>query len=487
MKTTLQPWSVPYTATITALNTTDIGLKEEEVEVRLSLYGNNTFHQKEKVKAFYLFLRQFVNPLIFLLVGAAILTSILGEWVNTIVISFAVFLNVFLGFYHEYHAENTLSKLTTYIKDRARVIRNGVEQEIDSSLLVPGDIIKLSYGTRVPADARIITENNLRTDESVLTGESLPVEKNENILPLTAEITERSNIAHAGTLVVEGYGRAIVYATGGSTEIGKIAGLVSKIDRAKTPLQRGIDYLAWRIFFVVIVIVIGILILGIIRGESFIPMLVLSTAVAVGAVPEGLPIVLTVILAIGAERILSKRGVIKKFAAAETLGSATLIMTDKTGTLTQADMQLVGVYSKESLLSNNSYTKEQEVFSALEKQLLEFSLLNVDVSIENPNADKKDWIFRGRPFEVNIVKACRKHGVSLDKITGAYASLVLPFNSTNKFSVAKRDGEYVVMGAPDILLKRANLSKEEYLQLESRIESISQEGKRIIGIGTFSE
>ena len=272
-----------------------------------------------------------------------------------------------------------------------------------------------------------------------------------------------------------------MYATGDKSEIGKIAESVSKIKRAQTPLQRGIGILAWLIFAVVMVIIVGILILGIMRNEPLLPMLILSAAVAVGAVPESLPIVLTVILAIGAERIASKKGIVKKLSAAETLGSATLIMTDKTGTLTLADMRLVGIHPIASLLSGSS-PKEEKEFSHEQRKLLELTLSNVDVSIENPKAPEEKWSLKGRPFEVNIVKACQLEGIPLDGVVTGSSSLVLPFNSTNKFSVALRDADYVLLGAPDILLKRSNISKEEYLRLESWMEAVSREGKRLVGL-----
>lgn len=487
MQKILQPWAISGEELLKELNSQKEGLKDKDAEERLSKYGSNTFHKKEKTKTLSIFLKQFGSPLIFLLIGAAILTAFLDEWLNTYVISFAVLLNVLLGFYHEFHAENTLSNLTTYIKDRARVIREGREEEIDSSLIVPGDIVKLSYGARVPADIRLFSFNNIRIDEAVLTGESIPVEKTEGTFPLTSEIAERKNIAHAGTLVVQGYATGVAYSTGSSTEIGKIASIVSKVDRTETPLQKGMKHVAWTIFGLVLVIVVGVFILGISRGEPLLPMLILSTAIAIGAVPEGLPIVLTVILAIGAERIASKKGVIKKLGAAETLGSTTLLMTDKTGTLTMADMKLVGIHSKEYLISSDFNTSGPDDFTHDDKKLLELSLTNVDVSVENPNAKKEDWIFRGRPFEVNIVKACRFHNVSIDKISSIYSSIVIPFNSTNKFSVAERDGSYVVMGAPDVLLKRSKIDKDEYVKIEKWIENISNEGKRLISIATFSK
>ncbi len=495
----VEPWAITAEEAVTTLGTSvQKGLSEEEARRRLSVYGANVFLEKEKIGVFSIFFKQFLSPLIFLLIGAAFITGFLNEWVNTAVISLAVLLNVSLGFWNEYQAEHTLEKLSGYIKDRSRVIRGGKEEETDSSLLVPGDIVKLSYGSRVPADIRLLSVNNFQADEAVLTGESIPVSKSEDPVDISAEVAEQKNMAHSGTLSVQGFATGVVCATGSNTEIGKIAGIVSKINRVETPLSRGVSRLAWLIFGLVLVIMGALIVLGISRGEPLLTMLVLSAAIAVGAVPESLPIVLTVILSIGSARIAEKKGVVRKLSAAETLGSATLIMTDKTGTLTQADMQLTGVYSAEDILSEKASGKssgpdagkdveeaKSRRFSPAEINLLRQSILNLDVRVENPEEEKSKWKFLGRPFEVNIARACLERGISLSDIVSSSSSLVLPFNSTNKFSVSAKDGSYAVMGAPDILLKRSKISKEDYLKLESWIEKTSAEGKRLIGLATF--
>jgi P-type Ca2+ transporter type 2C len=480
-------WALSAGAVMEELGTTENGLSAGAARERLSAHGSNTFHSKEKVNITSLFFRQFLSPLIFLLIAAAVLTGILHEWIDTTVIALAVLLNVSLGFYHEYHAESTLEKLTTYIKDRSTVKRDGFEQEIDSSLLVPGDVIKLSYGSRVPADARILTVNDFSVDEAVLTGESMPVSKHDEPLALTTLVAERKNIAHAGTLVVQGYATAVVYATGNQTEIGKIAGIVSDTKRVKTPLQEGVGRLAWFIFGIVSVVIVGILALGIARGEALIPMLILSAAVAVGSVPESLPIALTVILAIGAERIAEKKGIVRKLTAAETLGSTTLIMTDKTGTLTKADMQLVGIHETSRILSGHPHKDINKDLTKEQKDLLALALFNVDVSIENPNEERDKWVFRGRTFEVNIAKASKLHDVPLAVLSSSASHLVLPFNSSNKFSISDKGDEYVLMGAPDILLAKAKIDESEYQQIESWIDKESRDGKRLVGIGRASK
>ncbi|MDO8624499.1 MAG: HAD-IC family P-type ATPase, partial [Candidatus Diapherotrites archaeon] len=238
------PWFFSTDEVLKSLATSPAGLSSAEAQERLKNHGRNNFKKRERASVVSLVIVQFGSPLIFILIGAGVLTSILGEYIETWVITLAVAVNVALGFYREYHAENTLDKLATYIKDRSRVIRDGKEQEIDSALLVPGDIIKLAYGSRVPADARVIETTNVQADESILTGESVPVEKTTGSVAESALVAERSNMAHAGTLVVEGFATAVITATGTGTEIGKIADVVLATDRARTPIQKGVANLS---------------------------------------------------------------------------------------------------------------------------------------------------------------------------------------------------------------------------------------------------
>lgn len=478
-------WSTSLDEIFIALGSSREGLLENSLKEKERAYGKNIFGRREKKSAIGIFLKQFASPLIFILIGAGLITLLLGEWVETIVIAGAVLVSVGLGFYREYHAENTLEKLASFIKDRTRVVRGGKEIEVDSDDIYPGDIIKLSYGARVPADARIVSANNARLNESILTGESVAVEKREGKSPDYASIGERFNMVHAGTLVVDGFLTALVVGTGDNTEIGKIAGLVSHTERAKTPIQKGLTKVSWIIFALVIFIVIWIFVLGFMRGEPFFEMMMISVAVAVGAVPEALPIALTVILSIGAERIAKKKGITRTLLAAETLGSTTLIMTDKTGTLTEANMKLVGIYSDKELLSG----KVNEGYDDEDKNILERSLANVDVLIENPGDAKKEWEFKGKPFEVNIVKTARDLGLSMDFLKNEESNhIILPFNSTNKFSVAVASvGDFSVMGAPDILIKRSSLSPGEQEKINEWINKASHEGKRLIALGRMKK
>ena len=368
-----QTWSLDSKDVLLELNTTQKGLPESSIVSRLNEYGKNIFKAHDKKTAFSIFIKQILNPLIFILIGATLVTILLKDWIEAFVIGMAVMINVSLGFYREYHAENTLEKLSSFIKNRVRVVRDGKEQEVDTEMIFPGDIIKLSYGNRVPADARLISINNIRLNESILTGESEPAKKSLDILSVSSTIAERTNMVHAGTMVVDGFATAVVVATGNNTEIGKIAKLVYETSRAKTPIQKSIENLAWVIFTVVMLIVAIIFAFGVFKGEPIFKMLILSVAVGVGAVPESLPIALTVILSIGAERIAKKKGITRTLIAAETLGSTSLIMTDKTGTLTEANMKLIGAYTLAELQTDNTDHKK---YNPKEKELLEVKLNN---------------------------------------------------------------------------------------------------------------
>ncbi|MCU0660401.1 MAG: HAD-IC family P-type ATPase [Candidatus Pacebacteria bacterium] len=476
------PWAKTTEEVLVVLGSAMTGLSEEVAMKRYSLYGKNAFANKESKSVFAILGAQFTSPLIFILIAAAIVTGILGEWIEVGVIAFAVLVNASLGFYREYHAEHTLEKLATFIKDRTRVVRDGIEIEIDSELVVPGDIVRLSYGSRVPADMRIIRAFSIKLDESILTGESVPVAKTETPVPVTAIVAERINMVHAGTLVVDGSALAVVVATGNRTEIGKIASLVSNTRRAKTPIQKGLSKIAWIIFALVVVLVVSIFVLGVTRGESILTMLVLSAAVAVSAVPEALPMALTVILSIGAERIAKKRGIARTLMAAETLGSASLIMTDKTGTLTEANMRLVSMYQLEDIVSDTAADALSE-----SKELLAMAIGNIDVIIENPEAHTAEWVFKGKPFEVNIAKAARDAGIDVSRFrAGQPSPIVVPFNSTHKLSVSSSDGMHVVMGAPDILLSLSDSTAKTYSAVESWIAKKSEEGGRLIALATMT-
>lgn len=477
----------------------DAGISEEEAEARVRKYGANQFGRIAHFSKTKLLLRQFKSPLIFILIAAASATLALHDWIDSIIILLAIVINTCLGFYQENRAENALAHLRSYLQERTRVVRDGKEYEVDAATLAIGDIIHLVPGSRVPADGRLISVQNLFTDESILTGEAMPIEKNIDVLSKATLISERLNMVFGGTLVTGGSARAVVVATGQATEIGKIAELVKFTKREQTPIQKALSRLSWIIAAAVLILVSAIFTLGFYHGEPLLDMFLVSIAVAVGAIPEALPVALTAVLAVGVEQLARKKGIMRDLTAAETLGSTTVIMTDKTGTLTEASMQLIDIQSGKKLLaeaSSEATTVMKERFSAEQKDILYLAAVNTDVLIENPEEDAALWRMSGNPLEKNIMSSAAIHGIAVAARREQHAfQMLLPFNSINKFSVShikldldttvagkKRGAALVLLGAPDVLLARAALDKKEYLALLQRIEALSMEGKRVLGV-----
>lgn len=502
----------PYTSLFWSLSVEDAALELEadlvqglttpEAEKRQKTWGANRFGRVRRFSKARLFVHQFSSPLVLILLMAVCVTLFLHDWVDALIILFAITINAILGFYQENKAEHAIAYLRSYIQERTRVIRDGHESEIDAAEIVPGDVIHLVAGSRVPADARIVQVRALRVDESMLTGESAPVEKTTDVISEAAAVSERRSMVFGGTLVTEGEGLAIVTATGNATQIGAIAGMVEGVRSEQTPLQRTMAQLAWLITLVITVLVAGVFALGVYRGEPLIDMFLVSIAVAVGAIPEALPIGLTAVLAVGVEQLARRKGIMRSLAAAETLGSTTVIMTDKTGTLTQAQMQLVDIYTRDCLVDGSCLSVAEPVlrerFSAEQKDIVHLAACATDVLVENPTDDIAQWRMRGRPLEVNIVRTAAEHGVFSVGDDGPADSIqqLIPFSSVHKFSVThvphvdllsdvigKRAGHVVVvLGAPDVLLARAKMSKDAYVTLMTRVDELSREGKRLLGV-----
>ncbi len=447
------------------------GLDVEEAERRL-VYGRNLIGVSGRAGKIKILLSQFKSPLILILVFAACVTIFLHDIKDTIFILFAVLINAALGFYQENKAESALAKLETYIKERTRVVRDSRDMEIDSEEIVPGDLLKLTPGGRVPADARVIRSNDLSLDEAILTGESLPVGKSVPAVREETELPERSSMIFGGTLVVGGVGLAIVVSTGVNTELGKIAELVREQEREKTPLQEAIEKFALKGSLGLLVLTLALFIIGISKGLNLLDMFLTSVAVAVAAVPEGLPIAITVILAVGVERLAKRKGVVRKLLAAETLGSTTLILTDKTGTLTEASMKLAEIISEKPSVT-----------------VLELAMLNTDVIIGNPFGKPGDWQLSGSPIDVAVVRACVENGIMPKDVFAKNRILESkPFNAKDKFSaVHVRTGQqsrWVYLGAPDILLKRTKVSASRQQELLFKIDELAYAGHRVLGVIT---
>ncbi len=469
-------WAMKIEEVFGTLESNPDGLTEKEVITRTDVFGKNEISYHDPLGRMRIILNQFRSPLILILVAAGALTLFLREWTNAAVITAAVLVNTALGFYQENKAETALEALKSYVRTRARIKRAGREREIDASELVPGDVVRISQGDRVPADARIFFSNNLETDEAVLTGESLPVAKGTDELPAGTALPERTCMAYDGTFAVQGFGDAVVVKTGNETEFGRIAALVESKEREPTPLQRAMAKFSLRAGLILGVLVAALFVLGIVSGKGIFDMFIIAVAVAVSAVPEGLPIALTVILAVGVQRLALRRGVVRRLLAAEALGSVNLILTDKTGTLTQGKMELARVLP------------QRRENPDAEKHLLLDAVLNTDVIIENPNDAPSKWRMFGRALEVAMVRGAAERGVSFKDRENHKIVDRLPFGSRHKFSAAvthaEDHGHTVLFGAPDVLLGFTKLTVEERDVISRKIEDLATIGERVLGVAT---
>lgn len=314
------------------------GLDMFEVKRRLEQYGPNTISSKKGKGYLQRFLLQFHQPLIYILIAAGVITAILGEWVDSGVIFGVVLINAIIGFIQEAKAVNALAALARTMTSEATVMRQGEKKRISSEELVPGDIVFLQSGDKVPADMRLFQVRDLQIDESALTGESVPVEKTENQLGHDTVLADRKNMVYASTLVTYGQGTGIVTATGDNTEMGRISQLIASAQELATPLTRKIDHFSHVLLYAILAlsaITVGV---GLVRGNPLLDMFMAAVALAVGAIPEGLPAAVTITLAIGVSRMARRNAIIRKLPAVETLGSTSIICSDKTGTLTENQM-----------------------------------------------------------------------------------------------------------------------------------------------------
>jgi Ca2+-transporting ATPase len=474
MKENTSFWSTSVTNSLSALNTREAGLTNKEVEKRLATFGKNTIKEKTRLARTAIFLNQFRSPLIIILLIACVVTLAIGEFIDAAFIMLALAVNTALGYWQENKAESVLEELHAYIRTQVRVRRENQEHEIDATTLVPGDIIQLTTGNRVPADARIISANRISIDEAILTGESLPVQKTARPVALSATLADRTDMIYGGTLVVDGYATAVVTATGENTEFGRIASLTAKQQREPTPLQRAVARFSGWIGLAIGIGTIVLFVSGIFSGIAIKDMFIIAVAVAVSAVPEGLPVAVTVILAVGVERLAKKKGVVRKMLAAETLGSTTVILTDKTGTLTEAKLTLAA-------------TLPASDEPGLENKMLTAALLNTDIVIENPDAPVNKWRLFGRPLEVAIVQAAGNKDIKLRDLEKRLKILDrIPFNSTNKYSITttkNSDGIFSAMlGAPEILIGLCKMDALEKKRILKEIDRRAESGERLLGV-----
>ncbi|HIH24649.1 TPA: cation-translocating P-type ATPase [Candidatus Woesearchaeota archaeon] len=447
------------------------GLRQEDAKQRLIQYGPNELEKGKKATWVQIFISQFKNPLMLLLMFAGVLSFFAGESIEGIAILCILFLNAILGFVQEYRAEQAMEALERVSAPIAKVLRNGEEMKIPAREVVPGDIVLLEAGDIVPADSRIFETSSLQIDESSLTGESVPSDKDAAAYKLGTSVADQENMAFAGTIVTYGRGKAIVVGTGHATELGKIATSIRDTKDEATPLQRKFEMLAKQIGIIVIVLVALVLGVGLYEGIAIPTMLFFALALTVSTIPNSLPVVVTVGLSMGARRLARKNLLVKKLAAAESLGAATFICTDKTGTLTKNEMTVTDIYmdgdsikvsgtgyepSGEFTLNGKPYDPEDAGL------LLRIGYLcNSAKLVKNEKTGQHEVI--GDPTEGSLVVLGRKAGLSDELLTQQHSPVQeLPFDSDRKRMTVilknrkTKKTEAFVKGAPDLLLTRCD-------------------------------
>ncbi len=451
------------------------GLDRIEVEARQKHYGANAIPVRGGPGALLRFLLQFHQPLLYILLAAASITAFLDEWVDASVIFGVVLVNAIIGFLQESKAAKALEALARTTLTEARVIRGGETRNVPSTELVPGDIVLLQSGDKVPADLRLLRSRDLQIDESALTGESLPVEKKSIELKPDSPLAERRNMSYASTLVTYGQGRGVVVAIGAKTEVGRISELISTADVLETPLTRKIAKFS-RLLLVVIVLLAAVTFaVGVWRGQSKFEMFMAAVALAVGAIPEGLPAAVTITLAIGVSRMARRRAIIRKLPAVETLGSTTVVCSDKTGTLTlnQMTVREICAGGQSFSTSGNGYEPTGEIHAATEetgdvvsneaaKQCLMAGLLCNDSQIVQ---GESRWEVQGDPTEGSLIAVAGKAGLD-GKLLGMQMPRFdsVPFESQHQYMATLHDSkpdqarQMYVKGAVEVLLAKCSLA-----------------------------
>ncbi|HAK58793.1 MAG TPA: ATPase, partial [Nitrospiraceae bacterium] len=402
------------------LKTSRQGLSAEEVEQRLQEYGPNELQEKKKKTLFRMFLDQFTDFMILVLIGAAIISGVIGEAKDTIAIVVIVVLNAVLGFSQEYRAEKAMAALKKMASSLATVIRADIPQTFPALQLVPGDVVILEAGNVVPADIRLMDAAHLKVEEAALTGESMPVEKqikelHDEFLPLG----DRKNMAYRGTYVTYGRGAGVVVATGMKTEIGKIATMIQEEEEVKTPLQKRLTKFGQQLALAVLAICAIVFGMGLLRDEPPLLMLLTAISLAVAAIPEALPAVVTISLAIGAKKMVKQNALIRKLPAVETLGSVTYICSDKTGTLTINRMTVEEVYADGRLVPGEDLRMEgsgQAQGPGLLADNRAFKTLMTALALSNDAQTDAAGAALGDPTEVALLLIAKEAGFDKKKL-----------------------------------------------------------------------
>ncbi len=475
------------------------GLTSDEAEKRLEQYGPNELIEKRRKQLWMMFLDQFKDFMVLVLIAAAIVAGVIGEPSDSIAIAVIVLLNAVLGFVQEYRAEKAMAALKKMAAPSATVIRDGQPESITAERLVPGDLVILEAGNVVPADIRLTEAVQIRTDEAALTGESVPVEKDtaalrERDLP----IGDRKNMVYKGTLVTYGRGRGLVTATGMRTELGRIAALLQEQDEGRTPLQKRLASFGQKLVYAITAICVIVFVAGFLRGEPPLLMLLTAISLAVAAIPEALPAVITISLALGARKLVNQQALIRKLPAVETLGSVTYICSDKTGTLTLNRMTVEKVYADGRLHRSEELPRSSQekamVGSPMGKRPLE--LLLKALALCNDARQETSGDVNGDPTEMALFNLALEKGLIRERLDENHPRLAeIPFDSVRKLmttfhpwedgriiSITKGAAEEILERAEKIFTHRGYEDIDRWKIMEAT-EQIAGDGLRTLGFG----
>ncbi|MFD0836482.1 calcium-translocating P-type ATPase, PMCA-type [Mariniflexile aquimaris] len=457
------------------LNTSSSGLSTINSSQRLIEYGKNEIEDTKKKTILQMVLHQLTDVMILILIAAAVISGIIGDVTDTIIILVIIILNAIVGFVQEYRAEKAMEALKSMMASHARTLRDGKLIDIPSAELVPGDVVSLEAGNIIPADVRFIETHQIKVDESALTGESHNVEKTLDELPPQSDyaLGDRTNMGYKGTFISNGRALAYVVATGMNTELGRIAKMI-QTEETLTPLQKRLNAFGKKLSVVILIICIVIFTIGLLRGETILNMLILSISLAVAAIPEAMPALVTITLALGAKKLVKNNALIRKLPAVETLGSVTYICSDKTGTLTLNKMTVQEVFEI-------SATNSPDVFNEREHTLLNAIALNNDVSKDNEGR----WL--GDSTEVALVEYAYEKDIERIHLEKKYARIAeMPFDSTRKCMTTfhKTDKGILVItkGAVDVLLEKLVDSQKSLIpDFEYKANKMAERGHRVLG------
>ncbi|KZL50262.1 carbonate dehydratase [Nodularia spumigena CENA596] len=488
------------------------GLTSAEVTNRLEEFGRNELKGKAGKPAWLRFLLQFNQALLYILLVAGLIKALLGQWTNAAVIWGVTLINAIIGFVQESKAEGAIAALAQAVTTEATVIRNGQKSRIPSQELVPGDIVLLTSGDKVPADLRLFNSRNLQVDESALTGESVPVEKDTTTLSADTPLAERVNMAYAGSFVTFGQGSGVVVSTANATEMGRISQSLEQHTSLSTPLTRKFDKFSHQLLYIILGLAAMTFAVGLGQGQSWPAMFEAAVALAVSAIPEGLPAVVTVTMAIGVNRMARRHAIIRKLPAVETLGGATVICSDKTGTLTENQMTVQGIFAggNNFSVSGTGYNPDGEIlfnqqpvdlesnnFPTL-KACLMAGLLCTDSHLEQKNGN---WIVVGDPTEGALITVANKAGWNQSEMAKLIPRIDgIPFESEFQYMATLHESHesleqagdgartIYVKGSVEAILSRcqqmlnaegeAEAVNEELI--EQQVEALAREGMRVL-------